>query len=668
MPAERQTTTKPRSQPVTHPATASAAPVSALPDAHAHPNQFALLKQRRFAPFFWTQFSGAANDNLFKFAFTVMVTYQLSVSWLPPAMAGLVIGALFILPFLLFSATSGQLTDKFEKTRVIRFVKNLEIVIMLMAAAGFMSGNVNVQVPVLLLCTFLMGLHSTLFGPVKFAYLPQALNERELTGGNGMVEMGTFVAILLGNIVGGLIVAVPGVGPTYVAMACVGLAVLGRVVAQFIPLAPATDPGLKINWNPVTETWRNLKLASTNLVVFRSMLGISWMWLFGAVFLSQFPSFAKEVMHGNEQVASLLLVVFSIGIATGSLLCEVLSKRHVEIGLVPLGAIGMSVFAIDLYFASRGLPPSNVMSLATFMAQPAHWRVMMDLALLSLFAGLYSVPMYALIQLRSQPTHRARIIAANNILNALFMIVSSILAGAMLKAEYTIPQIFLFVGLANAVVAFYIFMLVPEYLLRFIAFIASRIVYRFKITGDEHIPTQGAAILACNHVSFVDPVLLMAASPRPIYFVMDHRIFKMPVLGWVFKLAKAIPIASQKENPAAYEAAFEAAAKVLRDGDLLAIFPEGGITKDGTLQTFKGGIMKILENAERDGLTVPVVPMALTNLWGSFFSRAEKGTAMVKPFRRGLMSRVGLNVGAALASAAVQPEVLQGRVRELLGR
>ena len=640
--------------------TASPAP----PDAH--PNQFALLKQRRFAPFFWTQFSGAANDNLFKFAFTVMVTYQISVSWLPPALAGLVIGALFILPFLLFSATSGQLTDKFEKTRIIRFVKNLEVGIMLIAAVGFLSNNVNVQVPVLLGCTFLMGLHSTLFGPVKFAYLPQALNERELTGGNGMVEMGTFVAILLGNIVGGLMVAIPKVGADYVAIACVALALAGRVVSQFIPLAPATDPGLKINWNPVTETWRNLKLANANTVVFRSMLGISWMWFFGAVFLSQFPSFAKEVMHGNEQVASLLLVVFSIGIATGSLLCEVLSKRHVEIGLVPLGAIGMSVFAVDLYFASRGLPPSPVMTLASFMTQPAHWRVMLDLALLSLFAGLYSVPMYALIQLRSQPTHRARIIAANNILNALFMIVSAILAGALLKAQFSIPQIFLFVGLANAVVAFYIFLLVPEYLLRFFAFILSRCIYRFKITGDHNIPAKGAAVLTCNHVSFIDPVLLMAASPRPIYFLMDHRIFKMPVLGWVFRLAKAIPIAPRAEDPAAYDAAFEAAAKVLRDGDLLAIFPEGGVTKNGELQAFKGGIMKILENAKRDGLDVPVVPMALTNLWGSFFSRIENGTAMVKPFRRGFFSRVGLNAGPALQSEQVQPATLHARIAALL--
>jgi 1-acyl-sn-glycerol-3-phosphate acyltransferase len=627
------------------------------PSGHEHPNQFALLKQRRFAPFFWTQFSGAANDNLFKFAFTVMVTYQLQISWLPPAMAGLVIGALFILPFLLFSATSGQLTDKYDKTLMIRFVKNLEIGVMLIAAWGFY----NDSAVVLLFCTFLMGLHSTLFGPVKFAYLPQVLSERELTGGNGMVEMGTFVAILLGQVAGGLLVAVPAIGHETVAVACVVLALVGRVIAQVIPSAPATDPGLKINWNPVTETLHNLKLAHGNIVVFRSLLGISWMWFFGAVFLSQFPSFAKEVLHGNEQVASLLLVVFSIGIGTGSLLCEVLSRRHVEIGLVPLGAIGMSVFAIDLYFASRGLPPAGELTLSQFVAIHAHWRVMADLALLSLFAGLYSVPMYALIQLRSQPTHRARIIAANNILNALFMIASSVIAGALLGAHFSIPQIFLFTGLANAVVAFYIFMLVPEYLLRFVAWVLSRFIYRFKVVGDEHIPVEGAAVLVCNHVSFVDAILLMAASPRPIRFVMDHRIFRIPVLGALFKLAKAIPIAPRAEDPAAYEAAFEAAAQVLRDGDLLAIFPEGGLTRDGELQEFKGGIMKILERQP-----VPVIPMALTHLWGSYFSRIEQGGAMVRPFRRGAFSRVGLNVGPAVAAADVQPALLRERVANLL--
>ncbi len=634
------------------------------PTLQPHPNQFALLAQRRFAPFFWTQFAGAANDNLFKFAFTVMVTYQLQVAWLPASVAGLVIGALFILPFLLFSATAGQITDKLEKTRIIRFVKDLEIAIMLVAATGFVVDSAAV----LLACVFLMGLHSTLFGPVKFAYLPQALDERELTGGNGMVEMGTFVAILLGNVAGGLLVALPQVGHASVAAACVLLALVGRAVAHFIPPAPATDPQLVINWNPVSETWRNLKLAHGNTVVFRSLLGISWMWFFGAVFLSQFPSFAKDVLHGDEQVASLLLVVFSVGIGTGSLLCEVLSRRHVEIGLVPLGAIGMSVFAVDLYFASRSLPAVPLMGLAAFVAQPAHWRVMADLALLSLFAGLYSVPMYALIQLRSQPTHRARIIAANNILNALFMIASAVLAGALLSAGFTVPQVFLFTAIANALVAGYIFLLVPEYLLRFVAWVLSRCIYRFRVRGDEHIPATGPAILVCNHVSFVDAVLLMAASPRPIYFVMDHRIFRVPVLGWLFRLARAIPVAPQREDPATYEAAFERAAQVLQDGDLLAIFPEGGITRDGQLQPFKGGIMKIIERARASGVEAPVVPMALTDLWGSFFSRIEQGGAMVRPFRRGMFNRVGLNVGAPLPAGRVQPGLLREYVAGLAAR
>ena len=628
-----------------------------------HPaGQFALMGQRRFAPFFWTQFLGAANDNLFKFAFTVMVTYQLQVAWLPADLAGLVIGALFILPFLLFSATSGQLADKLDRRLMINGLKWAEIAIMVVAAWGFWAQSI----PLLLACVFLMGLQSAVFGPVKFAYMPQHLSERELTGGNGMVEMGTFVAILLGQVAGGLIVAVPEVGAHYVGISCIALALAGRLASQYIPASPAMDPGLRINWNPITETWANLKLAHETPVVFRSVLGISWMWFFGAVFLSLFPAFAKDVLHGDEQVASLLLVVFSVGIGTGSLLCEVLSRRHVEIGLVPVGAIGMTVFSIDLYFATRGLPLVGSQGLAGFVAQPAHWRVLADLTLSSLFAGLYSVPMYALIQMRSQATHRARIIAANNILNALFMIASALLAGVLLQAGFTIPQMFLFVGLANAVVAFYIFMLVPEYLLRFVAWVASRLVYRFKVQGDENLPSTGAAILACNHVSFVDAVLLMAASPRPIYFVMDHRIFRVPVLGWLFRLAKAIPIAPYKEDPKTYEAAFDRAAQVLREGDLLAIFPEGGITKDGQLQEFKGGIMKIIERARAEGVEAPVIPMALTNLWGSYFSRIEKGGAMVRPFRRGFYSRVGLNVGSAVAPTEVQPTLLRERVQKLL--
>jgi MFS family permease len=430
-------------------------------------NQFALLSQPRFGPFFWTQFCGAANDNLFKFAFTVMVTYQLSVSWLPVSLAGLVIGAVFILPFLLFSATSGQLAETYEHAYMMRLVKNCEIGIMALAAVGF----VTQQTSVLLICTFLMGLHSTVFGPVKFSYLPRVLEEHELTGGNGMTEMGTFVAILLGNVVGGLLVAIPDVGHSSVAVACVAVAVFGRWMSGRIPPLTATAPHQTINWNPFTETLHNLGLARANPTVFRTLLGISWMWFFGAIFLSQFPSFSKEVLHGDAQVASLLLVLFSVGIGAGSLMCEALSRGRVEIGLAPLGAIGMSLFSVDLYMASSQLADSPLMDIHTFIAQTEHWRIMVDLLLLSLFAGIYSVPMYALIQIESKGTEVARIIAANNIINALFMIASSLIAGAMLSIGLTIPDIIFWTGVANAVVTLAIFVAEPSYLHRLAAWL-----------------------------------------------------------------------------------------------------------------------------------------------------------------------------------------------------
>jgi 1-acyl-sn-glycerol-3-phosphate acyltransferase len=625
----------------------------------ASPGQFGLLKQKRFGPFFWTQFLGAGNDNLFKFAFTVLVTYQLQLSWLKPEMAGLVIGALFILPFVLLSATAGQWADKYDKALIMRSVKLLEVAIMGIAAFGFFMTNV----PVLLACVFLMGVHSSLFGPVKYAYLPQHLNPQELTGGNGMVEMGTFVSILLGNLGGGLLMSLGSDGAHYTALVCMGVAVLGWWMSRGIPESPSSAPNLQLNWNPVSETWRNLSLAWQYPSVFRSLLGISWMWFFGAVFLSQFPSFARDVLGGDPHVASLLLVVFSVGIAAGSLACETLSHRHVEIGLVPVGAVGMTAFAFDLYLSTQGMSHSGGTAFATvgeFLADHRHWRVMADLALLAFSAGLYSVPMYALIQLRAQPSHRARIIAANNILNALFMIVSSLGAGAMLASGFSIPQVFAATALLNIVVVGYVFWLMPEYIIRLIMLLVTRLVYRLRTRGDEHLPADGAAILVCNHVSFVDAVILGVLSPRPTVFLMDHRIFKNPALGWFFRLCKAIPIAPQKEDPEAYERAFERARAVLDDGDLLCLFPEGAITRDGKMQPFKGGIMKILETNP-----VPVVPAALHNLWGSYFSRID-GAAMSKPFRRGMFNHVGLVVGPAIAPDQVTPEGLQTTVQALL--
>ncbi len=428
--------------------------------------QFDLMRQRRFAPFFWTQFLGAANDNVFKFAFTVLVTYRLQVDWLPTSLAGLVIAAVFILPFLLFSATAGQVADKFDKARIARGVKTFEIGIMGLVALGLWVSS-----PALLLgCIFLMGLHSTVFGPVKYAYLPQHLSEREITGGNGLVEMGTFVAILLGNLLGGVLIALPdeGVisGMQAVAGVSLGLAVLGRWASARIPDTPALAPDLKINWNPFTETWRNLQLSRTDRTVFRSLLGISWMWFFGAVFLSQFPSFAKDVLHGDEHVASLLLVVFSVGVGVGALLCETLSRQRVEVGLVPVGAFGMSLFAADLWLACSSLPTSGLQDVRTFLGHGLHWRVLFDLLMLSLSAGIYSVPMYALIQVRSPESHRARIVAANNILNAVFMIASSLIVGAMLGAGVSIPEVFGWLALGNAAVVMVLCLAVPEFVER----------------------------------------------------------------------------------------------------------------------------------------------------------------------------------------------------------
>ncbi len=437
------------------------------------PSQFALLRQRRFAPFFWTQFAGAANDNLFKFAFTVLVTYQLQVAWLPPALAGLVIGAVFILPFVLCSATSGQLADKLEKSRVIRAVKNLEIAIMAVAAAGFLLPQPGLQAGLLLACTFLMGLHSTVFGPLKYALLPQVLEEQELVGGNGLVEMGTFLAILLGNLAGGLLIALPEVGPAAVAGACLALALLGRLSAQFVPKLPATDPGLQLNWNAWRETRSHLRLARQDSVLFSTLLGISWLWFFGAVFLAQFPVLAKEVLHGSEGVASLLLLMFSLGIAGGSLLCARLSRGRLELGLVPMGALGMTVFSVDLFVACQGLPhpqsPNAVLGTWAFLAQPTHWRVLADLFLLSASAGLFSVPLYALMQLRSPATHRARVVAANNVLNALFMVASALLAGALLGLGLSVPQLLLTLGLANLAMLALLCVRMPELMRRAMA-------------------------------------------------------------------------------------------------------------------------------------------------------------------------------------------------------
>ena len=620
--------------------------------------QFGLLKQKRFGPFFATQFLGAFNDNLFKKALVVLLTFQ-AAHWttLKPELLANLAAGIFILPFFLFSATAGQLADKYDKAMLARLVKVLEMLIMGVAAAGFFLTSL----PVLMVALFLLGCHSTLFGPVKYAIMPQHLHEDELVGGNALIEAGTFVAILIGTLAGGLL-AGSVEHPAWIAVGAFVVALAGYLTSRGIPAAPAPAPELRINLNPLSETWRNIAFARENRTVFLSILGISWFWLYGALFLAQFPAYAKFVLGGGESSVTLLLATFTVGIGVGSMLCERMSGKHVEIGLVPFGSIGLTLFGLDLYLASpSGLAGTTPHELLALLSIPAVWRVLFDLMLLGVFGGFFIVPLYALVQLRSSPAHRARIIAANNILNALFMVVGALGAAALLGEGLSMPALFGLAALLNAAVAIYIYGLVPEFLLRFIAWLLVKAVYRLRTRGLDNIPQEGAAVLVANHVSFADAVVIMGASPRPIRFVMDHRIFKTPLLGFVFRHCGAIPIASAKEDPAMMEAAFAEAGRALANGDLVGIFPEGNITRDGELQPFRPGITRILA-----ANPVPVVPMALSGLWGSFFSRVD-GAAMQTPFRRGVFSDIALHVGVPVPATEATPEYLQAQVQALRG-
>jgi hypothetical protein len=621
-------------------------------------NQFSLLKQRRFGPFFLTQFLGAFNDNAFKSALIILIAFRAVDSGFgnSDTLINLAAG-LFILPFFLFSATSGQLADRYEKSMLIRRVKLLEIAIMVVAAVGLYTGNI----PLLIAVLFLMGTQSTLFGPLKFGILPQLLRDDELVGGNGLVEMGTFVAILLGTMVGGILIGMSDIGALLVSAAVIGVACLGYLSSCWIPRAEAVAPDLRLGWNLFAETWRNLGYARRNRTVFLSVLGISWFWLLGSVYLAQLPNFTKVTLGGNEQVVTLLLTLFSVGVGAGSLLCERMSGHKVEIGLVPFGSIGLTVFGIDVFFASPdNSTTAQLLSAGQFLALPGSWRIVVDIVMLGMFGGFYIVPLFALVQQRSEPSHRSRIIAANNIINAFFMVLAALMAIVLLNAGLSIPQLFLLVSVLNALVAVYIYTLVPEFLLRFITWMLVHTVYRIRKEGLEQIPESGPVILVCNHVSFVDALVIAGCCRRPTRFVMDHHIYEIPVLNFLFRTAGTVPIAPAKEDPAMLEEAYDLIARYLDDGEVVCIFPEGCITRDGEIGTFRSGIERIVQRNP-----VPVVPMALQGLWGSFFSR-KYGPAM-KGLPRRFWSKIALVVGPPLAPQEMNAGRLQAIVAGLRG-
>ena len=620
-------------------------------------SQFSLLRQRRFAPFFSTQFLGALNDNVFRNGLIILVTFQgIRVLGMNYSELANVASLLFILPFFLFSATAGQLADKYEKSMLMRRIKLLEILLMALAAAAFMTGSY----PVLLLVLFLMGCQSTLFGPVKYAYLPQQLTTPELVGGNALVEAGTYVAIILGLIIGGLMISISPNDQTLLAACLVGFAIFGYLASRRVPTTRAVDPDLQVSWNAWRETWRIMGFAREDRTVFLSILGISWFWFFGTVMTVQVPAYTLDMLNGEESITTVLLVAFAVGVGVGSLLCERMSGHRIELGLVPFGSIGLSLFAVDLYFAQTIPHVVAVSSISEFLSRPGSIRILFDLAMLGAFAGIYSVPLYALIQKRAKRRHLSRIIAANNIINTVFMVIASLMAIAILSLGFSIPELFLILAALNVVVAIYIYSLLPEFMMRFLAWVLINLLYRIRPTGLENVPSKGPAIVVCNHVSYMDPILLAGSIRRPMRFVMYYRIFQMPFLRFFFEHMRAIPIAGKMEDEQLMNEAFERVDEELAAGNIVCIFPEGAITRDGEIQRFRPGIEKII--ARR---AVPVVPVALGRLWGSWFSRRTGGGLRKIPGR--LFARVPITVGEAVPAHEVSAARLELLVRTLRG-
>lgn len=609
--------------------------------------QFRLLRERRFAPFFVAQACGACNDNLLTNLLLLAAAYPLTrAAGFEPK---LLVNLLFILPFVLFSGAAGQLADRFDKARVLQAVKAAEVAIVALAALGLALHHA----PLLLASVFLMGAHATFFAPAKYGLLPQVLRPSELVGGNALLAAGTFVAILAGVLGAGLLASGSAAAG---ALTLLVLALAGFGASLAIPRLPPSAPGLAISLNPWVSARANLEAARASRAVFLSLLGLSWFWFYGALLLAQLPGLAAG---SGADVVTLMLVVLAVAVGGGALLCERLSGRKVEIGLVPFGSIGLTLFALDLGLAAPQLAP-HAAGVSAFLAQPHALRLLIDLAGLGLFGGLYAVPLYAVVQERAPRHALARVIGANSMLNALFMMAAALYGALLLAVGLTVPQLLLVTGAVNAAVALYIYMLLPEFLLRFVAWVLIHSLYRLEERGLDNIPEEGAALLVCNHVSFADALVISAACPRPIRFVMERAIFEAPVINVLARGMKAVPIAPQKVDAEVYEQAFATVARELSAGHLVCIFPEGRLTADGAVAPFRPGLMRILAQTP-----VPVVPLALSGLWGSVFSR-HRARALA-PLLRSVSSRVGIAAGTPVPPGEVTPEMLRERVLALRG-
>ncbi|HYE00813.1 MAG TPA: 1-acyl-sn-glycerol-3-phosphate acyltransferase [Alphaproteobacteria bacterium] len=589
----------------------------------AGPAPLTLLADRRFWPLWLSQFLAAYLDNF------VLMGGALMLGMLPTAhpLAALALGtALFTLPFLLFSAWGGSLAERWEPGPLIARLRLAALAILPVLCYGVWSGSLTLVG----LGLFAMGSVAALMGPVKYAALRRLLPPERVVAGTGWLVAGTFAAILLGRD------SFIRFGPLATMAMPLALAILAWAASLALPRPAATAPRRGAAPAGTVATLR--LLAAQPRALRLSVLGLSWFWLLGAVTVS--------VATSRTDLAGLLPALVG-GVALGALLCDRLSGRRVEPALVPLGALGISLAGLDLALA--GLAPG---------ASP--WRAPLDLALLGLSAGLYAVPLYGILLSRAPEGACGRLIAANNIVNAGFMLVGLLAAQGLGAAlEDGRPVLLLVLPALNAAIAIYICTLVPEFLMRFLAWGLIGLGYRVRRRGLEHVPEDGPAVLVCNHVSYVDALIIGGSIRRPVRFVMDAGIFRVPVLNFIFRTAGTIPIASQKSDPETYERAFARIAAYLRDGELVLIFPEGRLTRDGAMGPFRPGVERILRETP-----APVVPLALRGLWGSLFSWSE-GRAVWKRPRR-FRARIELAAGPLLPPTATAAE-MEAAVRGLRG-
>jgi len=623
---------------------------------------FSLLMQKRFLPFFLTMGLGALNDNLFKSSLVILIAYHL-----PKDQADIYVqmaAGLFILPFFIFSGISGQLCDKYEKTTLIRFVKAFEILIMVAGSIGFFTH----QIPFLLFTLFLMGVHSTIFGPVKYSILPQHLSENELLAGNSLVSMGTFLAILIGTIAGGMLVTenvLKNFSYWPISMAILLTASFGLIFGLIVPKAQPADPTLKLKLNPFTETWQGLKYAFANPWTKLSILAISWFWFFGFFYMASLPSYCRDILKGDEATATLLLTMISLGMGLGSILINKVSGGSVKLGPVIFGGAGLTIFSLDLTFLSTRVPSHELHTISEFLSLSfpmyANYRALLDFFFIGIFGGIFIVPLYTLMQHKAPSHMGSRIVASNNIWNSVFMVSAAVTAIICFKIGLDIKQIFLLVSVLNIGVTLILLWKLPEHFYLTFFAIAIRCLYRLRVIGADNIPRTGGALIVANHVSFIDPLIIAAASHRPPRYMMDKAYYDIPWLKWFFVTSKSIPVTPKKIDPALMENAILEVVEGLKRGELITIFPEGFITSDGNMIPFKEGIERISKLVD-----VVIIPTAIRGMWGSWFSRINGSAMKGVPPNRGF-AKVEIIFGEPTHSSQACKNKLHDTVKELRG-